>query len=138
MTAVTITENPEATDSLCEGVASLYASIGWGEGYTTESIRAALPHTDHYLVALNEKGGVIGLLRAFTDGVFVTWLGECAVARAYQQRGVGKGLMKAFLEKFAHTSIYLEAFTENRRFFETCGMRGNTGLAAFSRKKMKE
>jgi len=82
--------------------------------------------------------GPHGLLRAFTDGVFVTWLGECAVAEAYRKQGVGTALMKAFLEKFAHTAIYLEAFTENRQFLERRGLRENTRLAAFSRKRMTE
>lgn len=136
MRAVTIAENPDATESLCEDIASLYTSIGWGKGYTTEAIRSALAHTGYCLVALNEKGRAIGLLRAFTDGVFVTWLGECAVAEAYRKQGVGTALMKAFLEKFAHTAIYLEAFTENKQFFERFGLRENTRLAAFSRKRL--
>lgn len=132
-----IVESIDFTEALCIDINNLYTSIGWGQNYSNDSIKLSLSNTDYLLFALDEKDKAIGLLRAFTDDVFVTWLSELAINKEYQKQGIATAMMEIFSKKFSHTSIYLEAFKGTEKFFSKFEITEKKKLVVCSRKKLK-
>ena len=117
-------------------VAELYGSVGWGDpqAYRDAELRMMVAQSTFFAVA-EENGQMIGLLRALSDRVSVTWIAEVVVQPAYQRRGVGAALIAVLLREFAHTAIYAEALAGTDPFFARFGITAKPGkLIACSRK----
>jgi GNAT superfamily N-acetyltransferase len=103
----------------------LWASVDWCEenDYAPQTVRAAIRNTTLLISARNQYGELIGMARVMSDGVFSTWLAELIVHPDYQSLGVGKRLVKAVRDYYDDTSIVLETFQWNRKFFKKCGFK---------------
>lgn len=116
-----------------EEVIDLYDASGWGRrsDYLPESIGKALANTQILIQArLNHR--LVGLLRAFSDGVLTTHLSEILVHPAFRGQGVGTALMRALLSQHPITALYVDSFPENQRFFEKFGLRRRDLLRSMS------
>jgi ribosomal protein S18 acetylase RimI-like enzyme len=58
-----------------------------------EAMEQMLVHANVYIGAY-EGTKLVGLARAMTDFVYTTYLADLAVDEAYQQRGIGKQLIR--------------------------------------------
>ncbi len=112
----------------------LWVSVEWAKEneYAPQTVKAAINHTNLLVSARNEEGELIGIARVFSDEVFITWLGELCVHPNYQKHGVGKKLVKAVAEYYGDTTIALETFIWNRKFFKKCGFKEGKMLVFYN------
>jgi len=112
----------------------LWASVEWSgeDDYAPQTVKAAIRNTTLLISARNQYGELIGIARVMSDGYFSTWLAELIVHPDYQSLGVGKVLVKAVKDYYADTSIVLETFPWNRKFFKKCGFKESKMLVFYN------
>jgi GNAT superfamily N-acetyltransferase len=122
-------------------VLSLYESVGWTV-YTRdpERIRRALAGAS-YVAAAFAGERLVGIVRAISDDVTITYLQDLLVHPDAQRSGVGASLMTAVGQRYAHVRQHVlltddepgqRAFYENVGFAETRDF-GDGSLRAFVR-----
>lgn len=82
-------------------LADLYGSVDWLTGAPPEDLHAAVRQSAWVATAWHE-GRLVGLARALTDGVFVTFFQELLVHPGFRHQGVGKELLDRYDQHFAH------------------------------------
>jgi predicted N-acetyltransferase YhbS len=136
--AFKIEVNPAQVNS--RALAKLYGKSGWGreEDYD-EHCGDTLKATGNILtaVAYDDKSNLIGIARAFTDFVSVTWLSELLVDPDYRDQGVGTRLIDEIVERTRSTAFYTQVFTGTEGFFSKFNLRPQSRLVPVSRKPMQ-
>ena len=93
-----ISSLPDTSD-----LVALYRSVGWSiYADDPESLVRAVQQSD-WVVCAWVGLDLVGLARALTDGVSVTYLQDVLVHPDYQRRGIGRDLLTRWLE--AHPSV---------------------------------
>jgi predicted N-acetyltransferase YhbS len=72
--------------------------VGWPSPPAPEARLALLRGSDHVVLA-RDAGRVVGFVTALTDGVLMAYLPLLEVLPAYQQAGVGTGLVNRVLDE---------------------------------------
>lgn len=105
------------------GIIDLFVDVGWGDHsqYDVARVRQMFSSMTFYAIAYHEDE-VVGLVRAFSDRVHVTWISELVTKSNFQKRGIGRNLMNFVFEEFGETSIYLEALSGTEDFFDKVGV----------------
>ncbi len=107
-----------------ESLLALYASVGWA-AYTRDPAglaRAAANST--YVVSAWAGEELVGLARCLSDDVSIMYLQDILVHPAWQGQGVGRRLLTACLERFAHVRakvLLTDDEARQRRFYESLG-----------------
>jgi ribosomal protein S18 acetylase RimI-like enzyme len=87
-----------------------------------ETIRGMLAHAD-IIVTARSGSLLVGISRAITDYHFCTYLSDLAVDREYQNRGIGKELIRRTHEAAGlHTTLILLAAPKARTYYPRVGM----------------
>ncbi|WP_314072835.1 GNAT family N-acetyltransferase [uncultured Granulicatella sp.] len=126
-------ENPDVT---VEDVLPLYEAVGW-TNYTTkpEMLKAAFENSLHVLAAFNEKGILVGVLRAVGDGASILFIQDILVTPEYQHQGIGTKLLQQTLEKYKNV-YQIQLATDNSMktisFYESNGFTSLTSLNCVS------
>ena len=126
-------ENPNIT---VEEVLPLYEAVGW-TNYTTkpEMLKAAFENSLHVLAAFNEKGILVGVLRAVGDGASILFIQDILVTPEYQHQGIGTKLLQQTLEKYKNV-YQIQLATDNSMktisFYESNGFTSLTSLNCVS------
>jgi hypothetical protein len=121
-------------------IVSLYTRSGWGDNFPPDEAHAAFLKGTTLLaiqpcVDLTDnpaKAPLVGLLRGFTDGLFVAWIGEVIVDPAMKKQGIGKALVEKFVSESGARAVYLEALGDSHGFFATRGFKARDNLKAMS------
>lgn len=84
-----------------EEIFPLYEAVGW-TNYTTNPtmLQNALEHSLFILTARDEKGRLIGFLRAVGDGYSIVYIQDIIVLPEYQRQGIGTQLLHQTKEHF--------------------------------------
>ena len=126
-------ENPDVT---VEDVLPLYEAVGW-TNYTTkpEMLKAAFENSLHVLAAFNEKGILVGVLRAVGDGASILFIQDILVTPEYKHQGIGTKLLQQTLEKYKNV-YQIQLTTDNSMktisFYESNGFTSLTSLNCVS------
>ncbi|MEU0162924.1 GNAT family N-acetyltransferase [Streptomyces sp. NPDC006261] len=91
-------ERVEGADLDLDEVLEVYRASGLGERRPIEDrerFAAMLGHANLVLVARDEPGALIGIVRAVSDFSYVTYLSDIAVTLGQQRSGVGRALIAA-------------------------------------------
>ena len=126
-------ENPDVT---VEDVLPLYEAVGW-TNYTTkpEMLKAAFENSLHVLAAFNEKGILVGVLRAVGDGASILFIQDILATPEYQHQGIGTKLLQQTLEKYKNV-YQIQLATDNSMktisFYESNGFTSLTSLNCVS------
>jgi GNAT superfamily N-acetyltransferase len=83
-----------------DAVLALYRASGWSAAERPEALHRALTHSDA-LVSAWDGGRLVGLGNAISDGSLVVYYPHLLVLPDYRGRGVGAGIMRRLLEKYA-------------------------------------
>ncbi len=87
-----------------------------------ETIRGMLEYAD-IIVTARSDGLLVGISRAITDHHFCTYLSDLAVDRDFQNRGIGKELIRRTHESAGlHTTLVLLAAPKARTYYPHVGM----------------
>ena len=111
---------PETSD-----LVALYQSVGWSL-YTNdpERLTTAVKQSEWVLTAwVSEE--LVGLARALTDGISITYLQDVLVHPDHQRRGIARTLLTRWLED--HTSVRQRVLMTDDEpkqlsFYESLGM----------------
>ncbi|MGI4815276.1 MAG: GNAT family N-acetyltransferase [Janthinobacterium lividum] len=121
-----------------ENLADLFEEVGFGsaaEYLNIASFRDKFVGADARGVFAIEKqtDQLVGFARVFTDEIFATHISELCVRPNKQKQGIGSALVRAITERFGHTAIYAEAFSQNTAVFEKYAIVPRASLVACSR-----
>jgi len=117
----------EVVESVDAGeLAALYGAVGWS-AYTAdpEALAGAIARST-YVVTARETGDLIGLARGLSDDVSIFYLQDILVTPGWQRHGVGRALLSACLERFAHVRqkvLLTDDEDRQHRFYESMGYR---------------
>lgn len=124
-----------------EELVELYDAVGWTT-YTTDPavLEAAIAGSTHVVTARYGED-LLGLARVVSDGASIAYLQDVLVRPELQREGVGKALVDAALEPFAHVRqqvLLTDDEPRQRAFYEALGWSeirdfGTGSLRAFVR-----
>lgn len=98
-----------------------------------EVIRGMLEHAS-VIVTARDAGRLVGVARAITDFVYCTYLSDLAVDEDYQQRGIGRELIRqTHLAAGLQTSLVLLAAPKARTYYGHIGMTAHDSCWYISR-----
>ncbi len=126
-------ENPVIT---LVDVLPIYEAVGW-TNYTQnpEMLEVAYKNLLHVLAAVNEKGILVGVLRAVGDGASILFIQDILVTPEYQHQGIGTKLLQQTLEKYKNV-YQIQLTTDNSMkkisFYESNGFTSLTSLNCVS------
>ena len=115
-------DNPEIT---LVDVLPIYEAVEW-TNYTQnpEMLEVAYKNSLHVLAAFNEKGILVGVLRAVGDGASILFIQDILVTPEYQHQGIGTKLLQQTLEKYKNV-YQIQLTTDNSMktisFYESNG-----------------
>ena len=125
--------NPEIT---LVDVLPIYEAVEW-TNYTQnpEMLEVAYKNSLHVLAAFNEKGILVGVLRAVGDGASILFIQDILVTPEYQHQGIGTKLLQQTLEKYKNV-YQIQLATDNSMktisFYESNGFTSLTSLNCVS------
>jgi ribosomal protein S18 acetylase RimI-like enzyme len=101
-----------------------------------ETIRGMLAHAD-IIVTARSGSLLVGISRAITDYHFCTYLSDLAVDREYQNRGIGKELIRRTHESAGlHTTLILLAAPKARTYYPRVGMQAHDSCWTIPRQSL--
>lgn len=103
--------------------------VGWPNKPSSKTHLELLRKSNHRVLALNERGEVVGYITAITDGVLSAYIPFLEVLPEYQGKGIGQELAKRMLEKLK--SLYmidLSCDLDVQPFYERLGMEKSVGM----------
>ncbi|HBB67593.1 MAG: hypothetical protein A2X28_02730 [Elusimicrobia bacterium GWA2_56_46] len=107
-------------------IISLYARQGWWRKGDTPALAARLIGNSHCFLAVLDKGRVVGMGRAISDGVSDAYIQDVAVSGEYRSRGLGSKIilkLKHRLKADGINWIGLIAQNDSRAFYEALGFK---------------
>jgi GNAT superfamily N-acetyltransferase len=114
--------------------ADLLRSVGWGDGYDEQSMRRSVDAYPLFAQARDKNGLLLGYLKAFSDGIFSTIIGEIVVRPTAQKAGIGKALLATVEQSFPGIPIHLNALGDAKYFFEHCGYKSSSQMTYMFKK----
>ena len=126
-------DNPEIT---LVDVLPIYEAVEW-TNYTQnpEMLEVAYKNSLHVLAAFNEKGILVGVLRAVGDGASILFIQDILVTPEYQHEGIGTKLLQLTLEKYKNVyqiQLATDDSTKTVSFYESNGFTSLTSLNCVS------
>jgi len=102
-------------------VVSLYRANGWSSAEKPEQLIPALKNSDA-LVTARISGKLVGIGNAISDGSLVAYYPHLLVHPNYQDRGIGRAMMKLLQRRYAsfHQQI-LTADAKAVEFYKSLG-----------------
>lgn len=85
-------------------VLRLLRQTSWGVDRTEADMARALQHAPVYVGAWRD-GRLVGFARAVTDGVFRGFIEDVVVDEDARARGIGRGLVRALVERLAGLEV---------------------------------
>src|SRR5262245_30752112 len=94
-------------ETTLEHLLPLYESVGWA-AYTRDpqALARAVAHST-WVARAWDGSRLIGLARALSDEVAIAYLQDVLVHPEYQRHGVGRALVVACAERFAHVRMHV-------------------------------
>ena len=126
-------DNPEIT---LVDVLPIYEAVEWTNyKQNPEMLEVAYKNSLHVLAAFNEKGILVGVLRAVGDGASILFIQDILVTPEYQHQGIGTKLLQQTLEKYKNV-YQIQLATDNSMktisFYESNGFTSLTSLNCVS------
>ncbi len=111
---------------------ALYDAVGWS-AYTrdSENLARAIANSTYVMTAWQGEA-LVGLARCLSDDVAICYVQDILVTPALQGQGVGKRLLIACLERFAHVrmcALMTDDEPRQLRFYESLGFTNTQALA---------
>ncbi len=95
----------------------LFNSVGWERRTADRDRLAQLVRGSMYVVSAWEGDRLVGFARAISDGAFNAYISTVAVLPAYQERGIGRELIRRLLDGRDHLQFVLHANERAHPFY---------------------
>lgn len=122
----------EYTDAL-DGITPEHLTgffVEWTYSPPPEIHLRMLAGSDHFVLARDATSGqIVGYIAALTDGVLSSFISFLEVLPAYQNQGIGRGLMERMLERLSYLpKVDLLCGPAAIPFYERFGMKDCSGM----------
>ncbi|MCG6134872.1 MAG: GNAT family N-acetyltransferase [Nostoc sp. LLA-1] len=109
-------------------VINLYAQCGWSSAEKPEQLLLALGNS-HTVISAWHQNLLIGLGNAISDGALVVYYPHLLVLPSYQNRGIGREILKRLQSRYInfHQQILL-AINNAVPFYEKLGFQHSQGV----------
>ncbi|RXJ04363.1 GNAT family N-acetyltransferase [Anaerobacillus alkaliphilus] len=104
--------------------------VGWPNPPQPDTHLRLLENSSHVVLAVDEESNsVVGFITAISDGVLSAYIPFLEVLPDYQNRGIGKELVKRMMEQLEDIyMIDLMCDQELQPYYEKLGMIKSTGM----------
>lgn len=104
--------------------------VGWQSAPTVETFYKLLKESDKFIIAFDEEADkAVGFITAITDNVLSVFIPFVEVLPTYQNKGIGKELVRRMLERYK--DFYMIDTTcdeELKSFYSQFGMKSLTAM----------
>lgn len=107
-------------------IIALYSGQGWWNKNDKSALAAALIRNSHCFLAALDKGRVVGIGRAISDGVCDAYIQDVAVLEEYRGRGLGSKIVRGLKNRLKADGIRwvgLIAQDDSHGFYEPLGFK---------------
>lgn len=106
-----------------DAITLLYEDVSWGHRDFPDMLRVAYESSDFVISAYTQSGELIALGRAITDKAFTVYFPDLLVKKSWQNKGIGKYMMKRMLEEYKgyHNQVLIAETIQAISFYENCG-----------------
>lgn len=124
----------EGHDVDLEQLAALFVSAGWNDRASDRArLRAQLVGA-MYVVSAWENEALVGFARAISDGATNAYISTVAVLPEYQNRGIGRELVRRLTSGREGIVFVLQARPEVTDFYLKCGFQHADNMLRIPRK----
>lgn len=124
-----------------EDLVELYSAVGWSTYAQDPEVLEAAIEGSSLVVTARYGDDLLGLARVVSDGATIVYLQDVLVRPELQREGVGRALVQAVLEPYAHCRqkvLLTDDEPRQRAFYESLGYaeirdHGDGTLRAFVR-----
>lgn len=123
--------NDMKKDLPCEQLHKLFIAVGWSDGSeTSDMIRNYnIPFINSTLViSAWENESLIGAVRVLSDTMFRSIIYDLLVLPEFQNRGIGKELLKRCIEHFPNSEWLVQTTKEISGYYEKNGFKVNNNV----------
>jgi len=113
-------------DAFLRQIIALYSRQGWWDKSDKNALAAALIRNSHCFLAAMDKGRVIGMGRAISDGVSDAYIQDVAVLKEYRSLGLGSRIVRGLKNRLKADGIKwvgLIAQNGSHAFYEPLGFK---------------
>lgn len=112
-----------------EDLQNLFLSVEWDSGNHPEQLARAMRGT-HRVFTAWDKGLLVGLASAISDGAMTAYVQYLVVRPEHQGRGIGSALLRRLLDEYRDLPrTALIAYEDKTGFYEKCGFTLGAGKA---------
>ncbi|MCF6323225.1 MAG: GNAT family N-acetyltransferase [Gammaproteobacteria bacterium] len=108
-------------DIVANDLTALRRSVNLTRHSTCAEIELSIDAYPFTAQARNATDELIGYVSAFSDGVFITMIGDLLVHADYQRRGIGTALLKSVERRYPGIPIQVHSLSDCLSFFTRQG-----------------
>ncbi len=108
-------------DIVAKELTALRHAVNWVCHSSCAEIERSIEAYPFIAQARNEADELVGYLCVFSDGVFITIIGELLVHPDYQRQGIGTALLKKAERRYPGTPVYVNSFYDSLPIFSSQG-----------------
>ena len=116
----------------CEQLHNLFMAVEWSDGTETTFMidNFNKPFVNSTIViSAWENDCLVGCVRVLSDKIFRSIIYDLAVKPEYQNRGIGKELVRKCKEYFPNSEWLVETFAMRAGFYEKLGFKTKAGVS---------
>ncbi len=117
-------------------LAALYESVGWKAYARDLDGLVQTVRNSTFVVTARQDERRIGLARCLSDDVSIVYLQDILVTEACQSRGIGRRLLEACLERYAHVRNFVLLTNDRPEQHAFYAAHGLTNVAATRNPKL--
>ncbi len=108
-------------------ILDIYRKAGWTAYLSEEDKMARAIQNSLYLCGAFDGGRLAGFVRCVGDGEHILYVQDLIVDEPYKRQGIGKSLLQAAMDKYAHVRMFVLATDAadpiSNAFYTAVGMR---------------
>jgi len=119
--------NDTKKDLPCEQIQKLFVSADWSDGSHTSFMNKPFINST-LVISAWENENLVGVVRVLSDKLTRSVIYDLVVLPEFQNKGIGKELVKRCIEHYPDSNWFLETEEKNIGFYEKIGFERKKGV----------